>query len=683
MKKFLLIILSSAALASCTLYMDGGEPKDTDGDNRTESGDGFSAPHTDMTEDGTSTYQFNDGVHVYDETNARHVLAVDDSTVYFSESTPYEHMPQKGEVIYSGYTKVFPKGFMGEVALVTKENGMYKCQCRSTNLRRVFKTLKQKYSVDVGKYATVTNNAAEAPARQAPQLYAGGKARDMEHASNKVLDFSISTENIEKLPTSSTAKWFTKKGNFRGDIIFKVVHYIKVDYEVDILGEEAYTLCTDSTIFTIEGRGRGHMELNATLIAADDAMIESNAITIQLGSSPFFVYITPNVNVSLKGDIKGNAKLSKTIVSKKGFKKEGDYIDWIRESPEYDWKFDLGEELSADITLEPKFGIDIGITDFFKTVDIGVNPAISFPITFSFVRKNYEDLYFYYDKQPSLSAGMKLGVGLFAKIKFVNTWMWTYEIASKYFPWGTVCFTPSLGSLSVWPTSDGDGKEIPYKAKFMITDLDKAPDLAPMLNIYDESDMLVKQVAGFNEKVVGKNTKEFTAAFTLPANYTTNYYAMISYWHDGCQYMIKENTSFGQKIRMDLPHVVQSVGRFNRKTPKTPYLFEVLGKLLMNGGDKVSKWGLHCYLMNEKGKILIDKILSFNSDDGIKDFHITFMSKKEATYKMKLVPCYSTQFMIHNDFTEFADKAKTIDLYPNIGDHSSSDIDYDMNFNLK
>lgn len=94
MKKIFLLILTALAFASCTLYMDEPEDEKKGKDDNIENGDGFSSPRTDMTADGTTTYQFNPTTKVFDETNSQYVLNVEDSVVWLSTSTPYEMIPQ-------------------------------------------------------------------------------------------------------------------------------------------------------------------------------------------------------------------------------------------------------------------------------------------------------------------------------------------------------------------------------------------------------------------------------------------------------------------------------------------------------------------------------------------------------------------------------------------------------------
>lgn len=54
MKKIFLLILTALAFASCTLYMDEPEDDKKGKDDNIENGDGFSAPRTDVTADGTT-----------------------------------------------------------------------------------------------------------------------------------------------------------------------------------------------------------------------------------------------------------------------------------------------------------------------------------------------------------------------------------------------------------------------------------------------------------------------------------------------------------------------------------------------------------------------------------------------------------------------------------------------------
>lgn len=152
MKKIFLLILTALAFASCTLYMDEPEDEKKGKDDNIENGDGFSSPRTDVSADGTTTYQFNPTTKVFDETNSQYVLNVEDSVVWLSTSTPYEMIPQVGDAIYSTFSEKFPNAMMGKVVSVTKENGMIKCECVSTTLGHVYKKLDVHYEIPIGAY---------------------------------------------------------------------------------------------------------------------------------------------------------------------------------------------------------------------------------------------------------------------------------------------------------------------------------------------------------------------------------------------------------------------------------------------------------------------------------------------------------------------------------------------------
>lgn len=671
MKRYLLLLLTVLSLASCSLYLDGDEANDTASNDRDSlaTGDGFTAPRTEVTGDGTCTYQFNDGVHVYDDKNSQYVVAVDDSVVYFSQSTPYEHMPRVGEVIYSGFTDTFPEGYMAEVALVTRENGLYKCLCRRTSLGRVYSQYKAKYSVDAGQYV----ETAGEPLPQVAKRHAAAATRGVDHASKRVFHISFDTADMELKPLESTGKWFSKSGNFKGTVKLEMTTFVKLDYEMDLSEKKAYCLVTDSTVFAMEFNGTGNLEFDVTLVASDDAFVKIPQFSIPLGTTPFAMNISPSLSASFSASVNGKASMSKTIVNKNGFRKDDQGAFRLCERPTYNWRTANSQEVSAELKAEPKFSVDFSIGDKMKTVELGVTPYVSIPITFSFVM-NHDDTGFYFSQTPMLQAGLELGVDLLVRLAFLDNtlWSWQPKLWKDYFPWATVNLMPSLSNLTVTPQGDDGGSgTATYVATFGIADITRAPDLSPILEIYDEDDVLVQQITQFKEHANGDNHKTYTTRLAVPADHRTSYYAKVSYLHSGLLFKFEETMAFGSSIRLTMPRVAQTVGMLDYQKRRTPHYFEVAGDFMLSGASHVAKWGLRCLLFNDKGKQVLDKRLQFESADGLKRFRVKFWSKNPGPYQLRLVPCYATGFMVKDEFVELAQYAKTISLDPYFGDDGS------------
>lgn len=671
MKRLLFLLLSALTLASCSLYMDGDDAnnKDLAARDSLATGDGFTAPRTEVTDEGTCTYQFRDGVHIYDDTNSKYVVAVDDSVVYFALSTPYEHLPQVGEVIYSGFTETFPDGYMAEVALVTRENGLYKCLCQRTSLNRVYREYKAKYSIDAGRYV----KTAGEPLYKVARRHAAPAAREVDHVSNRVFYVNFDTADMDLLPTESTGKWYKKSGDFKGTARMEMTTYLKFDYEIDMSAQKVYCLVTDSTVLTLDISGTGNLKLDVTLVASDDALVKIPEFSIPLGTTPCAINVAPSLSATFSASVTGKASMSKTVVNKNGFRKDESGTFRLSEQPTYDWRVGHSKEVSAELRAEPKLAVDVSVSDKFKTIELGVTPYVSIPITFSFVM-NHDDTGFYFSQTPMLKAGLEIGLDLLAKVAFLDNtlWSWAPKLLSTYYPWMTLNLMPSLSNLTVTPQGEMSGSPTTtYVATFGISDITWAPDLSPILEIYDEDDVLVQQITIFKERANGSTHKTYSAQVTVPADRNISYYAKVSYIHNGLLFKFDEKMAFGTSVRLTMPQVLQSVGMLDYQKRRTPHYFEVAGVMVLAGSSHVSKWGLHCYLYNDKGKQVLDKRLTFESHDGFKNFRVKFWSKNPGPYKLKIVPCYATGFNVTDAFTDQEQYAKTLSLDPYFGDTGS------------
>lgn len=228
MKKIFLLILTALAFASCTLYMDEPEDEKKGKDDNIENGDGFSAPRTDVTADGTTTYQFNPTTKVFDETNSQYVLNVEDSVVWLSTSTPYEMIPQIGDAIYSTFSEKFPNAMMGKVVSVTKENGMIKCVCTDTTLGHVYKKLDIHASINVADYmdpSIADKSLAE------KRRYAMQRTRDEGIGEPEKTEFSLDLNANKDL---KSYKFLT--GSLTGFFNFKYLSlkYRKIDFDLSL-----------------------------------------------------------------------------------------------------------------------------------------------------------------------------------------------------------------------------------------------------------------------------------------------------------------------------------------------------------------------------------------------------------------------------------------------------------------
>lgn len=305
MKKIFLLILTALAFASCTLYMDEPEDEKKGKDDNIENGDGFSAPRTDVSADGTTTYQFNPTTKVFDETNSQYVLNVEDSVVWLSTSTPYEMIPQVGDAIYSNFSETFPDAMMGKVVSVTKENGMIKCVYGSTSLGHVFKELEVHYEIPIGAYtdSTIANKSLVEKVKYAKQ-----RTRKEYEFKPEISHYHFEINGEKSLYEK---KWFS--GSLKGHISFDYEErkYRKVNFDLDLVDRSFYFSYSDSTITDLNWDLGCTAEVKAKILAFDTNLLSGKAlkivpleINIAIPSTPFVVNIDP----SLEGSFSGNAQ---------------------------------------------------------------------------------------------------------------------------------------------------------------------------------------------------------------------------------------------------------------------------------------------------------------------------------------------------------------------------------------
>ena len=119
----------------CTLMMEGE-------DELAPEEKGFDEPVTEVTEYGTATYQYQEGVKPVTENVLEYVVESDeDGVVYFLDNIPSKWMPKVGEYLFSGCNPKIPDGLSGKVTNITKENGMYRVELSPATEDEIFKEL--------------------------------------------------------------------------------------------------------------------------------------------------------------------------------------------------------------------------------------------------------------------------------------------------------------------------------------------------------------------------------------------------------------------------------------------------------------------------------------------------------------------------------------------------------------
>lgn len=280
------------ALASCTLYMD--EPDEPAGKDNIENGDGFSSPHTDVTAEGTTTYQFNPTTRVFDEDNSQYVVNVDDSVVWLSTSIPYEQLPQVGDGIYSRFTEAFPEGMMAKVASVTRENGMIKCVCTNTSLDHLFKKLDVKLSINLGDYVDSTG---EEETLAQIQNKAMKRTRAVDKLDDPLVSLKVTVDNDEfSTDDVNDDRWYSFDKGIRGKYTCELKKFISVDFDLSLSDRTYKCITIDSLVVnnTFNLSGKGGVTLR--LVGGDynyRKIIRPKAIPV--GSLPISLSFRPSI----------------------------------------------------------------------------------------------------------------------------------------------------------------------------------------------------------------------------------------------------------------------------------------------------------------------------------------------------------------------------------------------------
>ena len=161
MKKFLAKYFVATILplivCSCTLMLE--EPPAPDATEPGESGDGITSPRTEINEFGKSTYQYNEGVRIIDESYLPYLVKaykdeVRDTTltktfIILKKNTPADMIPQRGELISTQNMPVIDFALCDQVDAVEAEGNYFKVTSHVVSLDKIFKVLEGEYIFDI------------------------------------------------------------------------------------------------------------------------------------------------------------------------------------------------------------------------------------------------------------------------------------------------------------------------------------------------------------------------------------------------------------------------------------------------------------------------------------------------------------------------------------------------------
>lgn len=674
MKKIFLFILTAMALASCTLYMD--EPDEPAGKDNIENGDGFSSPHTDVTAEGTTTYQFNPTTRVFDEDNSQYVVNVDDSVVWLSTSIPYEQLPQVGDGIYSRFTEAFPEGMMAKVASVTRENGMIKCVCTKTSLDHLFKKLDVKLSINLGDYVDSTG---EEETLAQMQNKAMKRTRAVDKLDDPLVSLKVTVDNDEfSTDDVNDDRWYSFDKGIRGKFTCELKKFISVDFDLSLSDRTYKCITIDSLVVnnTFNLSGKGGVTLR--LVGGDynyRKIIRPKAIPV--GSLPISLSFRPSIEASLTGKVEGGVIHKFSSVKRIGLKKDKSDKEPVFINQEAK-KSDIsgGFEFNVEAKLGINFGMSINISDKTETLSVGVKPYFEPQLRLEAGFRDVDDMT-YITAPAKASVGAEIGANVYAKVNFFEKelYKWERNIANKYFDWFVTRFVPALVDLSVSPNDYvSGGTTSNFLAKVSLTNMDKKSERIPMLAIYNDKAEPVMDIP-LTYKSKSGDTYNYTATFATDKMDNNGYVAQAYYINkDGKRYYYEDQIPFGLKIDMDLTDFRQASSYYDFDSRK-PYGFEARGMLTLVGSQKVSKWGIRFELYNAKGKkVSSSKCAYFKLKDGKKSWGVKIATKKEGPFKLRAVPFYHVGYGLKDTKTVYLeDKVAEITLDSGFGECTEPD----------
>lgn len=670
MKKIFFIIIHVLMLASCTLYMDNNDDgKGADGN--VVDGDGFSAPHTDVTADGTTTYQFNPTTRVFDENNSRYVVNVSDSVVWLSASIPYDQLPQVGDAIYSRFSETFPDGMMAKVASVTKENGMLKCVCTKTSLAHIFKELDVKLSIPVANY--IDSIDEESPKAQHRNNVVGS-TRAAEKFVDPILSVSGSFDTNDFSREDPTGKkWYSFDKGVTGKFSYEADEYLTLDFNMSLSDRTLKIVAIDSLIVKKEISLAGRGEITLRLLGPTDNFKRKLKLkSIPVGTLPIKVGIQPSVTASVKGAVEGGVRFNNTAVRKIGLSKgENDgKVRTIYDCKQYN-KASMDGVMNISASAGIKLGLSIDVTDKAELLHAGITPYIEPGVKVeSGCRSTYDGTCL--TTPGAIQVGAEVGLDLYANINFADNdiWRWDHNIASHYLPWETLHIDPQLVSMEIVPNDMVSSEEMQYLAKVSITDMGKEANRTPMIAIYDEKGHHLKNVKLVQKKVLN-GIYNLVGDIELPKTENIGYWAEMYYLsRNGHRYYYEDRIPFGIKVDMELQDLRQASSLMDFNNAKKPWTFEVRGTLKKTGSVKVSKWGLRFEMFNEKGqKVGKAQNAYFRTSDRKETWGVIINSKKSGPYKLKVTPFFHTGYGLKDEKTTvLEDKACSISLNPDFGE---------------
>lgn len=110
---------------------------------------GIGEVYTTSSELGKISYQYNDGVLVYNGSNQDYIIIPEEeNSIYIMDNIPNELIPKEGSYITANCTEKIPFGLHNKVASVIHAGGMYKVELEAATRKEIFKEFDIKIDFD-------------------------------------------------------------------------------------------------------------------------------------------------------------------------------------------------------------------------------------------------------------------------------------------------------------------------------------------------------------------------------------------------------------------------------------------------------------------------------------------------------------------------------------------------------
>lgn len=531
--------------------------------------DGWTEPKTEAGENYEITYQYREGVIVFDEEASKYITRIEaDTVLYISPQMPDKYMPNVDNVLSSRIYETLPYGLGNRVLSMEKVGNDYKCVTTSAPLEDIFADLKMKASVNV------LVNESEEGFYDDDGLY-WEFAKDEPMNTRKPL---VASDRLNiKLGTN-------KNQSFYATGVFSIGARAEID--IDLLDRRAdCSLALDAGL-------RGELGVKDSWKGYNKMFSKKDFLKL----TPFSigpVVFRPHVDLELgmQGNVSGkiSTKFSKMYGTKVGIK-DGTPFQENNTSGDMNILENIvvDGKGSVDLVCSPVFGLGL----YTRKLAFRVKPKVTAGFSTDF-RLDNQNLF---REAPTLDFGIDVGghAMLVAKafgIKFVNVNKNLGTVRLFTYNW------PLLPTLVENTTVVDKVQDEPLKftAKYAFQGglLAKFMDITPAFRVY----------RGSNEVYYVVDNKKVDSDGLITANFElNNLMPDIAYTGKPCMIIngklfdedgISFSSSTPTAVITDMVQTGSAEGAFEHRGNIYKYEFYYYTNVELRGADKCREWGLY------------------------------------------------------------------------------------------